>query len=195
MPLDNYQDGILDNADTHRQGAGTSISRNADNTTCQDTSHSTILVKTSQNATQHSDIAQETEQYSSRCNQNAADCAVETAVRDKQQRTWILQLATDNLFLQLVPALCVEGWHASEHLKQQDAHAPPVHIFAVPLAVDHLRSHVLHGPNEAVGALPFSHVELSQTKVSNLDVTLTVQQDIFLQQTLQMCETLKRTYW
>lgn len=102
----------------------------------------------------------------------------------QQMLTGILQLATSNLLLQLVATLGIERRHAGHHLKQQDPHAPPVHILAVPLPLDDLRGHVLHCADEAVCAFPISHVTLGQAKVSDLDVSLAVQQHILLQSTM-----------
>ena len=98
----------------------------------------------------------------------------------QQMLTGILQLATRDLLLQLVAALGIERWHASHHLKQQDAHAPPVDILAMPLPLNDLRGHVLHCANEAVCTFPISHVAFGQAKVRDLDVPLTVQQHILL---------------
>lgn len=98
----------------------------------------------------------------------------------QQMLTGILQLATRDLLLQLVAALGIERWHASHHLKQQDAHAPPVDILAMPLPLNDLRGHVLHCANEAVCTFPISHVAFGQAKVRDLDVPLAVQQHILL---------------
>jgi hypothetical protein len=39
--------------------------------------------------------------------------------------TWKLELAAQDLLLQLWPALGPEGRHPTEHLIQQDPHTPP----------------------------------------------------------------------
>ena len=56
-------------------------------------------------------------------------------------RTRQLELGGQDLALQLRAALGAEGRRAAQHLVQQDAHAPPVHRLAVPLA-----RHDLRGP-------------------------------------------------
>ena len=74
--------------------------------------------------------------------------------------TRVFKLADCDLLLQLSPAFGAEWWHACHHLKQQNANTPPVNIFAMAFALNDLRSHVLHGPNETVCALPAGHIAL-----------------------------------
>lgn len=58
--------------------------------------------------------------------------------------TWQLELGAHDLLLQLVAPPCAEGWHAAQHLIQQNAHTPPIHRLAMSLPCHHLWRHVLH---------------------------------------------------
>mmetsp|Transcript_14126 Transcript_14126/g.34839 ORF Transcript_14126/g.34839 Transcript_14126/m.34839 type:complete len:322 (+) Transcript_14126:1519-2484(+) len=105
--------------------------------------------------------------------------ALEQRQRVRRQELRVLDLALQDLLLQLVARLGAEGRHAAQHLVQQDTSAPPVHRLGVALAINDLRCHVLHGANERVGARAVvAHVGLGQPKVGQLDVALAVQQHV-----------------
>lgn len=88
--------------------------------------------------------------------------------------TRVFELANCDLLLQLISTFGIEWRHAGHHLKQQDPNTPPVNIFAMAFPLNDLRSHVLHGPDETVCALPVGHIALGQAKVGDPDVPITV---------------------
>lgn len=61
-----------------------------------------------------------------------------------RQEGRVLELLGQNLLLQRVAALALEGRFAREHVVEQDAERPEIGGAAVGLALDHLGRHVLY---------------------------------------------------
>ena len=76
------------------------------------------------------------------------------------------------------PIFCSEGWSTSEHVVHEGPQGPPVHRLAVPGPGQDLRRHVLYGAAEGVSHRALVDGLLAQTEVCELDVTLSVKQNI-----------------
>lgn len=67
---------------------------------------------------------------------------------------------------------------SKEHLKKHSAEAPPVHCWAVWVALQHLWSEVLWSPAECMHSPAYGHPFLAKPKVSQHYMPFTVQQDV-----------------
>lgn len=67
---------------------------------------------------------------------------------------------------------------SKEHLKKHSAHAPPVHCWTVWVTLEHFWSKVLRGPTKRLHCPTYGHTLFTKPKVSQNDMTLTVQQDV-----------------
>jgi len=73
----------------------------------------------------------------------------------------------------------VEGRDPDNHLVDQDSEGPPIKSFVVSRADDHFRGEVLGRTAEGVRLLPVLLHDLCQPEVSQHDVAVVVEQDVF----------------
>lgn len=76
------------------------------------------------------------------------------------------------------PIFGSEGRSTSEHVVHEGPQGPPVHRLAVPGPGQNLRRHVLDSAAEGVGHCALVNGLLAQTKVCQLNMTLSVKQNI-----------------
>ena len=71
-----------------------------------------------------------------------------------------------------------ERWSTSRHLIEENAKSPPVHAEAMTLLFNDLRCKVLRGAAETESLIARCH-ELAESKISQVDVTILINEDIF----------------
>lgn len=83
----------------------------------------------------------------------------------------------DNIVLQSCFVLCVERRQSTDHLVEHSAQAVEVDLISVALSQNHFWSHVLDRPTKSC-VIPELPLNLGQAEVSQLDVSIKVNQDI-----------------
>jgi hypothetical protein len=92
-----------------------------------------------------------------------------------------LELTLEDLLIHSLDVGVIEGRQAPQHLIQEGAQTPPVHRLAMPFVLQDLRGKVLWGATEGLGASLWSSAgdaALGETKVSEADVALSIEQQI-----------------
>lgn len=89
---------------------------------------------------------------------------------------WKLVVAVHDFLVDAEWVVIVEGWVAGKHFEDEHAEGPPVDIFVVPFRLNDFRCKVLWRPTESHG---FFGDNLSKTEVSDFDVTLFVDKQVF----------------
>lgn len=84
----------------------------------------------------------------------------------------------DDIVLQPFFVLCVEWRQSTDHLVEHSTQAVEVYLISVALPQNHFWCHVFDGPTKCC-VIPVLHLNLRQTKIGQLDVSIKVNQDIF----------------
>lgn len=90
-------------------------------------------------------------------------------------KIWIF---VDDGLEQLHSVLTSKGRESSDHLMQKTAQAPPIHIHSMPHLLHNFWRKVLRSPADRVGSLLVLQ-DLAQSEVSELDVSDSINDDIF----------------
>lgn len=79
-----------------------------------------------------------------------------------------------------IPSLSYKFWFylSNEHLKNEDAEAPPVDGARVRRLREHFGGEELWGAAEGARAVAVAHALLAQTKVGDFHVSLCIQQEV-----------------